>query len=217
MKHLKYFLILAVGLSACTSNPAKQNENEVKKELEGKATGELVKIDPKEMPGNPVKMIGDEWMLITAGNSQSYNTMTAAWGALGVLWSKPIATCYVNPTRYTHEFMEKNDYFTLCFFDDTHKGALVYCGTNSGRDHTEKNKAEMAGLNPLYTENGSVYFKEAYLVLECRKLYADNFKPGNFTANVTMKNDAGEESLYNESQEIHTVYTGEIVNCWMRK
>jgi flavin reductase (DIM6/NTAB) family NADH-FMN oxidoreductase RutF len=78
-------------------------------------------IKPTEIKGNPVHLIGKEWMLITAGTTQHFNTMTASWGSMGELWFKPVCFCFVRPQRYTYEFMEKSDVFTLSFFDEQYK------------------------------------------------------------------------------------------------
>jgi flavin reductase (DIM6/NTAB) family NADH-FMN oxidoreductase RutF len=78
-------------------------------------------IKPTEIKGNPIHLIGQEWMLITAGTPQHFNTMTASWGSMGELWFKPVCFCFVRPQRYTYEFMEKSDVFTLSFFDEQYK------------------------------------------------------------------------------------------------
>ena len=94
----------------------------------------LKRIDPKEIGQNVFSLIGDQWMLITAGTAERCNTMTASWGGLGVLWRKPVATIYVRPQRYTYTFLEKNPYFTLSFFGPQWKKQLAYCGAVSGRE-----------------------------------------------------------------------------------
>ena len=94
----------------------------------------LQKIDPKTLTVNPFTLIGDQWMLITAGTPEHCNTMTASWGGVGVMWAEPSATCYIRPQRYTKEFVDNSDYFTLCFFDESYRKALNLCGSTSGRD-----------------------------------------------------------------------------------
>ena len=208
MKKTVLITVLALLFVACNhqSKTEKQlNENVMKR------ADSLTSILPTEIPGNAIDMIGNGWMLITAGNEETYNTMTASWGTLGQLWRKAVSTCYIRPERFTYEFIEKNDHYTLCFFDEEYREALQYCGTKSGRDHTDKNKAEVAGLTPAYTENGSVYFKEAYLVLECKKLYAEQFKIECFVNEDVLT------SFYGENNGIHKAYIGEIVNCWIKK
>jgi len=159
------------------------------------------KILPKDINDNPFKALDDDWMLVTAGDLKSYNTMTASWGGFGVLWGKNIAICVIRPGRYTYGFMEKSDTFTLSFFSDKYKKALVFCGSNSGRDF---DKARETGLTAVETENGSVYFSEARLVLECKKIYFDDINPENFL-------DPEIASHYPE-KDYHRMYIGEIVN-----
>lgn len=215
MKHLTYLLFFAVCLAGCSNN-ANQEKTTTEMETKKERSAEFKKIDSKEIPGNVIEMIADQWMLITAGNKEQYNTMTAGWGGLGNLWGKPASTCYIDPARHTFGFMEKGEYYTLCFFDEEYRQALQFCGSHSGRDYAEKNKAEEAGLTPAYTENGAVYFKEAYLVLECKKMYSDQFRKESFATNVTMESRTGEESVYNERDTYHKFYIGEITNCLIR-
>ena len=85
----------------------------------------LKRIDPKEIGQNVFSLIGDQWMLITAGTAERCNTMTASWGGLGVLWGAPMATCYIRPQRYTREFVDREEYFTLAFFDEEPTPALT--------------------------------------------------------------------------------------------
>lgn len=125
---------------------------------------------------NPFSMIHRETMLLTAGNRQKCNTMTAGWGTLGVLWNHDVSTVYVRPSRYTLEFLDREPYYTLCFFGGGQRAALSYCGTHSGRDG---DKIRAAGLTPVFDE-AAPYFKEARLVLVCRKLYRQALAPACF-------------------------------------
>lgn len=67
------------------------------------------------------ELFDKQWALLTAGDKNSYNAMTISWGGLGTLWNKPVATVYVKPIRYTHEFMEKSDYFTISFYSEKYR------------------------------------------------------------------------------------------------
>ena len=91
-------------------------------------------IKPEELNVNPFTAIGKEWMLITAGDETHCNTMTASWGGMGVIWGRPSVTAYIRQTRYTKEFVDQGEYFTITFFDEAYRKALNLCGTVSGRD-----------------------------------------------------------------------------------
>jgi len=156
---------------------------------------------PELLTDNPFKLIGADWMLITAGTPESFNTMTASWGGLGVLWERRVATCFIRPTRYTYEFAERSPAFTLSFFQEKHRKALQYCGTHSGRDG---DKVRKAGLTAVHRE-GFVYFEEARLVLACRKIYCQDIAPERFL-------DPSIEGMYPQ-KDYHRMYIGEIVKC----
>jgi len=120
----------------------------------------------KELEENIVKLISDEWMLITAGDKNSYNMMTASWGFMGEMWGSDTAVIMVRPQRYTMEFIDKNDYFSLSFYGDK-KEIHKICGSKSGRDI---DKTKETGLTPVF-DNETVYFEEARLVIICKKQY----------------------------------------------
>ena len=113
-------------------------------------------------------LIGRQWMLITAGTSEKFNTMTASWGGIGWLWNKPVAFVFIRPERCTYQFVEESDCLTLSFFSEKYRKALQICGTVSGRDCQ---KVEKAGLTPVCVSEGVVGFEEARLTLVCRKLF----------------------------------------------
>ena len=123
-------------------------------------------IKAKDLGENFIKSIADEWMLITAGNEDGYNMMTASWGFVGEMWGNDTVIAAVRPQRYKMEFIDKNDYFTLSFYGDK-KDIHKVCGSLSGRD---VNKTEMTGLTPVFSDN-TVYFGEARLVIISKKQY----------------------------------------------
>lgn len=124
-------------------------------------------INPSEIEKSPFEMIGKQWMLITSGDKEKFNTMTASWGAVGVLWNKNVVMAFVRPQRYTLEFLNKHDYFSCSFLPEKYRSALAFCGKYSGRDC---DKIEKTGLTPVFDDN-SVYFEQADTVLVCKKLY----------------------------------------------
>ena len=48
-------------------------------------------ISAKDIDGNLIKAIANEWMLISAGNESNYNMMTASWGFVGEMWGNDCA------------------------------------------------------------------------------------------------------------------------------
>ncbi len=168
-------------------------------------SNELQAVDPCLITDNAFKAISADWMLVTAGDIQSYNTMTASWGALGELWNKKIAICFVRPVRHTYSFLEKTNHFTLSFFEESFRGMLKFCGTKSGRD---VDKMTLPGLTAVAGKTGSVYFAEARLVLECTKVYTHDLDPKRFL-------EAAIDDEYPE-KDYHRMYIGEIVQCLTR-
>ena len=133
-------------------------------------------IDITKLNFNPFTKIDKEWMLITAGNAEKCNTMTASWGGLGELWKKYVSFIFIRPERYTLEFIEKEEYYSLCFFDESNRKTLAYCGSHSGRD---TDKIKESGLTPVYEESAP-YFAEANLVFICRKMHGQLIDPACF-------------------------------------
>ena len=163
-------------------------------------------IKPTEITDNVFKMLDKDWMLVTAGNINRFNTMTASWGQMGIMWNLPVAIAWIRPQRYTFEFTEKYSHFTLSFFTEEYRKALQFCGTKSGRDY---DKAKETGLTPVATDQGNVFFQEARLVMECRKLYAGDLKEDNFLApEVAAK--------HYPTKDFHRFYMGEIVQVLSR-
>ena len=158
------------------------------------------KIDPKALDQNVFSLIGDQWMLITAGTKDQCNTMTASWGGLGVLWGKPVATVYIRPQRYTLEFVEREDTFTLCFFGEEYRKGLALCGSKSGRD---VDKVKECGFT-VATAEGAPYFEEADLVFVCKKSYWQDMDPTHFL-------DGEIDSKWYPEKDYHRIFIGEIL------
>lgn len=169
----------------------------------------MKKINFEELNINPYKAIAKDWMLITAGNSEAYNTMTASWGQIGSLWGHnggmPVTTIYVRPQRYTKKFVDENEYYSLCFFDESFRKDLGYLGSHSGKDEDKVSKTNM---HPVF-DSDAPYFKEASLVLICRKLYAQEIKEELFIDKTVI------DEQY-PSRDFHTMYIGEITEVLVK-
>lgn len=139
-------------------------------------------IKPTEIKGNIIDAISNEWMLITAGNQDKYNMMTASWGFAGEVWGSDSVMVLVRPQRYTMEFINNNDYFTLSFYGNQ-KELHKICGSKSGRDI---NKMDIEGLTPVFS-NDSVYFEEARMVIICQKQYIQQMTEDSFIDKEPMR------------------------------
>lgn len=162
-------------------------------------------ISPLEIQENTLKLIGKDWGLLTSGTAEQFNSMTVSWGSMGIMWNKPVAFTFVRPQRYTIEFTENNDYSTLCFFDDSYREALTFCGTKSGRDF---DKPKETGLTPV-TDGLCPYYSQAKLVLILKKLYSQFLTPeGALSSIVTDQYKAG---------DYHKMYVSEIVTALIKE
>jgi len=157
------------------------------------------KISPERISDNVFHLIGHEWMLITAGTPQKYNMMTASWGGLGILWNKPVAFIFVRPTRYTYEFLNQTNEFSLNFFSEKYRDVLKMCGSKSGRDI---NKMTESKLTPM-EKHQTIYFAESRVVFLCKKIYFQDLNPANFLSPEIEKNYS--------ANDYHRMYIGEII------
>jgi flavin reductase (DIM6/NTAB) family NADH-FMN oxidoreductase RutF len=155
---------------------------------------------------NVFQLIAQDWMLVTAGPLAHFNTMTANWGGLGYLWNRKVSYIFVRPHRYTFQFMEEYDAFSLAFFAERYRAALELCGTRSGR---EMDKVAACGLTPVELTPGITSFAEARLILECKKIYAQDILPEKFIEPTIAKQYP--------TRDYHRMYIGEITGGWHHK
>lgn len=162
-------------------------------------------ITPEQLNKSPFQLIGKEWMLITAQREDRINAMTASWGGFGVMWHKNVAFIVIRPQRYTKEFVDYADTFSLTFFDKEFKKDLSYFGTVSGRD---EDKIKKTGLTVAHSDQ-TPYFTEANLAIFCNKLFTQEYKPQGFI-------DERINECYPD-QDYHTLYIGEITKILIRE
>ena len=162
-------------------------------------------VDIKSLTFNPFTKIGSEWMLITAGDQSGYNTMTASWGGLGVLWGKNVAFIFIRKSRYTKEFIDANEFFSITFLSGQYRDALNYCGSHSGRD---EDKFAAAGLT-LATRHNIPYVDEGNFVLLCEKMSATRITEDSFLLPEIK------EKWYKDG-DMHTMYVAEIIDILAR-
>ncbi len=158
------------------------------------------KKDIFSFSNNLLNNILQDWLLITSGKIEDYNMMTASWATFGILWNKPIAQIFIRPSRYTFEYILKNDYFSISFFDSSYKDILNLLGSKSGRVF---DKMKIQGLTALNYENKAVFFKQAKQVLICKKIYSLKILSENIDEDIKNK--------FYKNADFHYIFYGEIV------
>ena len=140
-------------------------------------------MDLKNFKLMPFYDLDKKWAVLTSGDKEKFNQMTVSWGGFGTIWNKPVVTVYVRHNRYTYEFIENNEYFTLSFFSDEYKKDLSILGSKSGKDI---NKLSLTNLNAEYNEN-FVTYNEAVLTIICKKLYGQDLNMDNMSEEIKEK------------------------------
>ncbi|UTY38030.1 flavin reductase family protein [Allocoprobacillus halotolerans] len=162
------------------------------------------KIDIQNLDMNTFQAIGKDWMLITAGDQNKINTMTASWGGMGVLWGENVVQAYIRPQRYTKQFVDEQSCFSLSFFDG-YKKELSVLGTVSGRD---QDKIQNVDFHPTFID-GVPTFEEAKFVFIVEKIYEDIIKPENFI-------DTSLDQKWYPEKDYHHVYIAKIKGVYQK-
>lgn len=159
----------------------------------------MKELKPEDFNDNIFKLIGKEWMLIICKHNDKINTMTASWGAVGIMWGKPTVTIYIRKSRYTKEFVDNEDRFSLCVLPEDKRDILNFCGSKSGRDY---DKIKECNLHVEYSEN-IPFFSESRVVLICKKMFHQ----------VLTKNSFENIEIYKKwypTDDLHEMYIAEI-------
>lgn len=163
------------------------------------------KTDITSLSINPADFFEKDWAVLSAGDANNHNSMIVSWGMIGTLWAKTVVAAFVRPQRYTFEFMENNDFFTLSFYDESMHGKIAPFGSKSGRDC---DKYGITGINAVTCGN-TVFTENAKLILVCKKLSKADMKPEHFI-------DDSIDGKWYPKNDYHRVYIGEIVECYVQ-
>ncbi|MDO4518672.1 MAG: flavin reductase [Eubacteriales bacterium] len=164
------------------------------------------KVEIENLQFNPFTKIGKEWLLISAGNKEKNNTMTASWGAMGVIWGKNAITVYVRPQRYTKEFLDREETFTISVLPEEYRKALTYCGKVCGKGI---DKIKEAGLT-AYPVDGTTAIEEAELIFVCKKMYHNEITPEG------IQEESIDAANY-PAKDYHTMYIAEITQVLVKE
>lgn len=154
---------------------------------------------------NPFTKFGKEWALVSVSSKEIDNAMTISWGGMGVLWGKNVLFVFLRDSRFTKELIDKNEFFSLTFLDETYRDALSYCGSHSGKD---ENKIKNAGLS-VAKKFDIPYIDEGNLVFLCRKLSATRITNESFISPEI-------EKTWYKDGDMHTMYVAEIMEVLTR-
>jgi flavin reductase (DIM6/NTAB) family NADH-FMN oxidoreductase RutF len=208
-----FFIIPLLILIGC--NPKSQpRETEIRsaEDIANMMFDELfTEITPTDISDNVFKLFGQDYAVITAGNDTYFNSMTAAYGGYGIQFGLPSTWCFLRANRYTLEFIRSEQTYTMCWFDDEYKDAVLYYGSISGRD-----SAKMAN-NPLTyvkTPDENFAYKEAKLIVECKLMQITTVAPDDF---YSPKGKEFVEEGFQDAQDYHKMVYGEITKVWKKK
>ena len=158
----------------------------------------LEEIALKELDFNFAHEFASRFSLVSATRDGKTNMLTAAWGQVGFLWKRPVATLYIRPSRYTKEFMDASGRFTISFIEG-HEEDMIYLGRHSGRDG---DKLAKTGLH-LMSVDGDPTYEEAKVVLVCKTIYVQPIDLG------CVLDDSIETENYPDG-DVSIQYVGEI-------
>lgn len=171
----------------------------------------------RELINGAYDLLHNQWAVITAGSIDAFNSMTVAWGSFGALWVRPVITIFIKPNRYTFEFLERNEYFTVSFFDKDYKDDLVILGTKSGRDGDKVSETRLTPMavdeiflyhketGHIQTTYNGVIYKEADITYICKKIYYQNIDRQHVPEEIVCQ--------YYRTEEPHRMYVGEILGA----
>lgn len=171
------------------------------------------KTEPTELKDNVFKLVGQDYTVITAGTDSIYNSMTASYGGWGQLFELPVTWCFLNASRYTLEFIKKEQTYTMSYFPDKYKEQVLFFGSKSGRG-SQKMKENI--LTSVKTPSGNITYKEAKLIIECKLVSITETNPKDFY--LEKGKTFVEKGLKDgNGKEYHKLVLGEITNVWVKK
>ena len=169
------------------------------------------KILPEAISDNVFTLVGEIFPVVTVGNKDFYNSMTASGGGMGTLFRKPVVMCVFPIKRYTLELIKKEQKYTLSYFPDEYRKQVMFLGSKSGRDSDKMKEVE---LTAIQTPLGNMTFEEAKLAIECKLV---QISTPNFEDFYTQEAKDYLTEAYKDTDEIRQYVFGEITNVWVKK
>lgn len=214
-------VVIALLISSCgnADNQKAEQSKQVEKtialtpeQIKDSSFDELFKsIQPTDISESVFKLVGTDFTVITAGTETDYNSMVASWGGFGILFSKPTTWCMLRANRYTLEYIKKEQVYTMAYFDEPYKEQIMLFGTKSGRD---SDKMKEHTLTAVKTPGGSMSYKEAKLIVECKLTEVTTVSPDDY---YSQEGKDFVVDAYKEAKEYHKLVFGEITGVWIKK
>jgi len=169
-------------------------------------------IAPEEISDNVFTLVGKIFPVVTVGNKEHYNSMTASGGGMVLMFRKPATMLLFPSNRYTLELIESEKTYTLSYFPDEYKEQVMFLGSKSGRDSEKMKEVQLTAIS---TSSGNMSFEEARLIVECKltQITTPSF-PDDFYAQEAI--DYMSEP-YKDPGEHRKYVFGEITAVWTKK
>ena len=167
-------------------------------------------IKPYESKIPTYKEIKEHYFLVTAGDEKKCNSMTVNWVSFGIFFQMPTLTIYIGAERYTKEFIDKSEYFSVCALDyQKYKEQLNFMGSFSGKFGDKYKKTK---LTPVKLDN-TMAIKEANTIYICRRLAQSDIIP------KTIRECEELHTMFdvNNPKDYTTAYIAEIIKVYEKK
>ncbi|MDR1762447.1 MAG: flavin reductase [Dysgonamonadaceae bacterium] len=219
MKRVLNLIILAAIMAGCGKTAQKSEEipqnaqkDSVEVNVKDKSFDELfTEIAPTDLTDNVFKLVGQDFTVITAGVEADYNSMTASWGGVGIMFNEPVTWCFLRASRYTLVYIQKEKKYTMSYFPERYKEDVLFFGSASGRD---SDKMKRHKLTAVTTPEGSVSYKEARLIIECSLTEVTTVSPEDF---YTEEGKTFVTDAFKEVKGWHKLVFGKITKVWVKK
>lgn len=210
----KIFFVISIILFVACNNKTQQKEtenvNNVKDVVSLMFDELFTEIAPTEITENVFKLFGEDYAVVTAGKETSFNSMTVGYGGFGIQFGLPSTWCFLRASRYTLEFIRGEQTYTMCWFDEKYKDAVLYFGSKSGRD---SDKMANNPLNYTITPDGNIAYKEASLIIECKLMNITSVSPDDF---YYQKGKDFVMEGFEDAKDYHKLVFGEITKVWKK-
>lgn len=151
--------------------------------------------------------------LTVKDNDGKVNTMAIGWGNIGYEWGRPIFTVLVRESRYTHELLENAEDFTVSIpLDDEMNKALGFCGSKSGRDLDKFKECNLAPIESKEVKSPAIDGCE--MIYECKIVFKHHMDLELLDDDIKSKWYKESNNKWYTQNDCHTIYYGEIVNCY---